>query len=45
MYLMFVKIMTGLRREGRRNFGDQRTDVHKGVVHSISRLILGIVDL
>jgi len=24
-----VRIMTGIRREGRRNFRDQRTDVHK----------------
>ena len=35
-----VRIMIGIRQEGRRNFGDQRTNMH-----SISRLILGIVCL
>jgi len=26
---MFVRIVTGTRREDRRNFGEQKMDVHK----------------
>ena len=33
-----VRIMTGIRHEGRQNFGDQRTDVHK-------KLCIVLVDL
>jgi len=37
--------MTGIRCEGRRNFGDKKKRHAQGAVHSINRLILGTVDL
>ena len=35
-----VKIMIGIHREGRRNFGDQRTDVHKELCTVLVNLYL-----
>jgi len=40
-----VRIMTGVRCEDRQNFKDKKSERSQGALHSISRLILGIVDL